>query len=565
MKNLSFFLLGLALNYIPTTYAKQCFSESLKPAYPCCKGDKVVLTDKDGQWGVENGNWCGIGGGDSSKSCFSIDLGYPCCKGDTVVYTDDRGDWGVEDNKWCGIGESPDACFSIALGYPCCEACNVVYSDDRGDWGVENKSWCGIKNSCSTNDDPIEEPTEEPTEEPIEEPTEEPTEEPEPYQEGNDFEFEFLKMENNKKNMLYSPLSIEYALNMLQEGASNNTLAEIKKVIGDRILTKYASIGENMSFANGLFVRDTFYDLVLPSYMDTLKEKYDAEVIEDPFESAKNTNEWIEDKTLGIIKNMLKDEIFENPFTAMLIINALAIDMEWANGFDTERTYGTEFYKDDGEVMITTMMSKRKIFNRNIGFYLDEQLTVLTMNLKKYDDVQLEFMALMPKNDLSGFVKNVTKAQIEAIDEQLLLSTDTEYGVNIEIPKFKFNYDLKLKEDLIQLGIEDAFDAEKADFSKMAVAHNPEDKLYVSDAFHKADIEFSEDGIKAAAVTVFVMSRVGSARPVQTYPVNIVIDKPFMFIIRDKATKDIWFTGTVYEPNLWDNNEKKSYELDFGF
>jgi len=119
MKNLSLSILGLALNYLPAIYAKQCFSESLNPAYPCCKGDKVVLKDKDGQWGVENGKWCGIGGGDgtSSKSCFSIDFGYPCCKGDTIVYTDERGDWGVEDNKWCGIGESPDACFSIALGY----------------------------------------------------------------------------------------------------------------------------------------------------------------------------------------------------------------------------------------------------------------------------------------------------------------------------------------------------------------------------------------------------------------------------------------------------------------
>jgi len=547
MKSLSLFFLGLALNYIPSTSAK-CFSESLKPSYPCCKGNKVVYTDKDGKWGVESGKWCGI---DASNNCFSLELGYPCCKGDTVVYSDDRGDWGVEDKKWCGIGESPDACFSIALGYSCCEGCKVEYTDKHGDWGVEHRKWCGIKDSCK--EDPVEEETV------IEEPIEEETDVEEPVQEVTDFEFEFLKLENKKKNMLYSPLSIEYALNMLREGASNNTLAEINKVIGDKKLTKYQSIGENLSFANSLFIRDGYYKFILPKYIETVNEKYDAEIVKDEFKDAKNINQWIEKKTFDIIKDMVKDKVVQDPLTVMFIINALAIDMEWAYKFKTTATRGRSFYKDNGEEMIATTMSKEERFSDRISYYLNDDITALTMDLKEYEDVQLEFMAIMPKEDLSGFVENVSKAQIEEIDKNLKTSLEEETVVNVQIPKFQFNYDLDLYNDLKKLGIKDAFDDKKADFTKMAT----DIQLYVSDALHKADIEFTEEGVKAAAVTVIIMATKGAFINTAS-PIDIIINKPFMFIIRDKATKDIWFTGTVYEPNLWKNDEK-DYEPSFGF
>ncbi|OUM56844.1 Non-catalytic module family DOC2, partial [Piromyces sp. E2] len=71
--------------------------------YPCCSpGAEVVYTDESGDWGVENGDWCGIEKEQpQSAACWSAP--YPCCKGNTVVYTDEQGDWGVENNEWCGI------------------------------------------------------------------------------------------------------------------------------------------------------------------------------------------------------------------------------------------------------------------------------------------------------------------------------------------------------------------------------------------------------------------------------------------------------------------------------
>jgi len=82
----------------------------------------------------------------SEASCFSTALGYPCCKTTSqVVYQDKDGDWGVENGEWCGIPSSASACWSAALGYPCCtKTKDVVYTDDSGKWGVENNEWCGL-------------------------------------------------------------------------------------------------------------------------------------------------------------------------------------------------------------------------------------------------------------------------------------------------------------------------------------------------------------------------------------------------------------------------------------
>ncbi|ORX77271.1 cellulosomal serpin precursor [Anaeromyces robustus] len=511
MNNLTLFILGLVLIYIPACLSNNsnpggvlCFSQALNPSYPCCKGNKVVYSDKSGDWGVENGQWCGIGNG-TTEFCFSIALGYPCCKKCDVLYVDEDGQWGVEDNKWCGIKDN-------------CES--IVKEEDS----INNNS-----TDISSN---------------------------------NDFEFAFLKIENKKKNMLYSPLSIEYALKMLQEGANNNTFDEINKVVKGIELPKYSRIDKILSLANGLFIRDIYYKDIKTEYINTLKEKYDAEVIKDEFRNANNVNQWIKDKTLEIIKNMLSDNIVQDPSIAMLLVNALAIDMEWGYRFDCKDTHGEIFYKNNGEEMLATMMVNKEVSSDCIAYYKDDDLTVITMDLKKYEGIQFEFMAIMPKDNLSGYVENVTKEQINEIDKKLKLSSDSSDGVNVKIPKFKFDYNLNLKSNLMNLGIKDVFDKNRADLTK--IAENPTNNFFIADALHKADIEFTEKGVKAAAVTIMTGGWVGMVAIIKN-PINIIINKPFMFIIRDKNTKDVWFTGTVYEPNLWENDKEDYYSFSGGW
>ncbi|OUM68453.1 family 6 glycoside hydrolase, partial [Piromyces sp. E2] len=92
----------------------------------------------------------------ASAACFSERLGYPCCRGNEVLYTDNDGDWGVENNNWCGIESASAAtCWSQALGYPCCTSTSeVYYTDNDGKWGVENGDWCGIVSGSATPVDP---------------------------------------------------------------------------------------------------------------------------------------------------------------------------------------------------------------------------------------------------------------------------------------------------------------------------------------------------------------------------------------------------------------------------
>lgn len=363
----------------------------------------------------------------------------------------------------------------------------------------------------------------------------------------SDFSLKFLKLENKKQNMVYSPLSIKYALNMLNEGAVGNTKTQIENVIGDLNLIKYNTIDEVLSLANSVYIRDTFAEYVKENYRRTITEKYNAEVNYDSFSNATNINKWIEDKTLGIIKNMLDDETVQDPTNNMILINALAIDMGWENPFDTSDTYGEDFYLENGDTMTATMMNKETMGD-DVSYYKDNDITALTMNLQEYDNMQFEFVAIMPEENLSDYIETLTIEDVNTILEDTTLASDTPYGVDISIPKFSFDYDLQLKQDLIDLGMTDAFDEILADFSNMA-----SEKLCVGDALHKADIDFSEEGIRAAAVTVITM-KTNAIMPDENQPEEIKIDKPFLYFIRDKQTNEIWFVGTVYEPNSWDED-----------
>jgi hypothetical protein len=133
-------------NSQPTSQSK-CFSEDKNLGYPCCQNCYVIESDENGDYGIENGEWCSI-----PYSCSKSDLhenGYPYCKNTKiVVYTDDV-EWGVENNEWCVIKDDESSsdckCWSEKLGYPCCVGNTVYTTDESGSWGLENDDWCGIK------------------------------------------------------------------------------------------------------------------------------------------------------------------------------------------------------------------------------------------------------------------------------------------------------------------------------------------------------------------------------------------------------------------------------------
>ena len=367
------------------------------------------------------------------------------------------------------------------------------------------------------------------------------------------FDFEFLKMENKSENIVYSPLSIKYALNMLNEGAKGETKTEIENVIKNLKLTKYENIEKKLSLANAVFVRDEYKEYIKDSYIQDLKQKYNAEFKYDSFANANNVNAFIEEKTFGIIKDMISDNLVQQQTTKMLLLNALAIDMEWENKFSASSTSGEDFTLASGEVIKATTMHKQRNKSSDVSFYKGDDIVSVSMNLKKYGNTQLEFMAIMP-NNLNEYINNLDVKKIDDLKSKEVLASSTNAGINISIPKFEYEYDLDLSKDLKTLGIKKVFTKE-ADLTNMT---NSPEGLNVSDALHKAKVEFSEDGIRAAAVTVIAVSE--NAMPQQgEEPKEIKIDKPFLFVIRDKSNGEVWFVGAVNQPNLWEN-DKAEYQ-----
>lgn len=473
----------------------------------------------------------------------------------------------------------------------------------------------------------------------------------------DDLNFKFLKLENEEKNKIYSPLSIKYALKMLERGAVGESKEQISKAIGDIELTKYES-NKNMSLANSLFIRDTFESEIKESYINALKNDYDAEVIFDSFVSPNNINSWISDKTLNLINNLVEnvDDI------EFMLINALGIDMEWANKFldgywdgchyehenfwwsavdqvtsnefgqekqeisgmeikaslnnydiveelgeeNIRKIVGEEYRKwlkelasDSEEVeYLNNDLSDENIekevneyldgageswdrgyiaeidsnygrvdYSTDFSLHVDDNIKVFAKDLKEYNGTTLQYVGIMPINEsLDTYISNINDETIDGIIANLkdLKSENFKEGVVTKItgyiPKFKFEYELNFKEDLKQLGITNVFEEGKANLTE--ICNN--DGIFITDARHKANIEFTQDGIKAAAATMLGGGGAGGwfdyCFDIPVEEIDLTFDKPYMFLIRDKETGEIWFVGTVYEPLLWENEPEKDLQ-----
>lgn len=451
-----------------------------------------------------------------------------------------------------------------------------------------------------------------------------------------DFDIKFLQLENGEKNIIYSPLSIKYALQMLNEGTKGESKEQLEAILGEYQPKKYAN-NANMSFANAMYINQLYKTEVKDEYTKTLVDKYYAEVIYDSFEKADSINKWVSDKTFGLIDNMLSDDQVAGK--TFFLINALAIDMEWNKKIQADKvmndnysvSYAHEKYghaispvsKDTqkevdfnngklkaqaleigasinkydiveelGEENIRNTITKEydeyvakkpcgggpyedtetfvskfiKELDSNYGrlnsstdfeFYVDENTKVFAKDLKTYEGTTLQYVGIMPTNEsLTTYVEKTTADEYNRIIKSLkkVELGNFKEGVVTKItgliPTFSFDYQLDLEADLKKMNVTDIFDVDKADLTGIL----PEKGNFISDTLHKATIEFSNEGIKAAAVTI--LGGAGSAGCVFEHlydvPVEVIdltFDKPYVFFIRDKNTNEIWFTGTVYEPN----------------
>ncbi len=377
---------------------------------------------------------------------------------------------------------------------------------------------------------------------------------PSPVSQASGLDYSFLKLEAPDSNIIYSPLSIKNGLTLLGAGANGKTKTEIENVLGNEEIPDYQDIQDKLSLANAVFVRDNFKDKVLSSYTESIQNNHSGEIFYDSFANTDNMDNWVKQKTFNLIDSI---GIEVNPDLKMVLANALAIQMDWKHQFDAEDTFGKSFYlKDGSEIEATTMHIETN--EEDIKYFIDDSDKAISLPLDSTSsDTNLEFVAIMPADNIDEAVINLDQNRINNVIDNMTPTSEPKDGVIINIPKFKFNYSLNFKEDLQKLGINSAFNANSADFSNMA-----SEGLYVGQAVHNANIDFSEDGIKAAAITVFAMKETSAVEDEAPKPVVINIDHPFLFLIRDANNGTIWFTGVVYQPNLW-ADDQAAYEESY--
>ena len=353
----------------------------------------------------------------------------------------------------------------------------------------------------------------------------------------------FHKFDGNR-NYLISPYNIEIALNMLRDGASGKTKDEIDKLIGNRKINNLEE-KDKIGIANGVFIKDIYKNNVKESYYDKLNSKYKADIIYDEFIKPDKINNWVNEKTYGMIPKLLNQM---NKDYVMGLASALAIDVKWLSDFECTSTQEEDFTKIDNSKIKVEMMHKTLDTN-SFKYIYEDDIKGIIMPYEKMDNeaIDLEFIALMPK-DINSFINNLTEDKLTNVIKNSK-ETSNKMHVNLSIPRFKYDYNADKFIDILQeLGIQEAFDRVNANFKNMIEI---KENVYVGEAIHKTHIELNEVGTKAAAVTYFGMFKATGMLDKDYEEIDIKFNKPFVYLIREKNTNELLFFGVVFEPNIW--------------
>ncbi|WKY13080.1 hypothetical protein Q1695_004133 [Nippostrongylus brasiliensis] len=347
-----------------------------------------------------------------------------------------------------------------------------------------------------------------------------------------DFGVNMLRQGAVDQSLVVSPISVIFALAMVQAGAKGTTKSQITSLISKgssdaTIQNYYANLSSQVlnakedvkaKIANGFFLNKQY--TILKSYEETITKKYSAKVQSLDFSqaeaTAKTIDNFINATTEGKINNMVKADMVRGAFS--LIVNAIYFFGKWLIPFDSKLTAkGTFFSGNKKNRMVDFMNAKQK----RQPYAEDADLQLLSL---PYKDTTFAFNILLPKKKygLNDLRAKLTGARIQALLSQLK-STYVTYT----IPKMNIETEFPLKKALIAMGATDMFSS-KADLT--GITKSP--PLMVSDATHRALIEVDEGGTTAAAATVIVMTRTSSISVVD--PIIFKADHPFWFIL----TKD---------------------------
>lgn len=347
-----------------------------------------------------------------------------------------------------------------------------------------------------------------------------------------------------KNNVFYSAYSIESALAMVDLGADGNTKADMEEMLGIEDLQSFSeqyklfreqtkSESAKLTTANSIWIDKSYSlsDKADEAFIKPADFYYGGELktvdFKNDSESVKvEIGDWVKENTEGLIPDY--DSSVDKE-TVADILNAVYFYGEWQDKFAAEDTYPEEFNAAAGKKNVDMMHLNDSSFR-----YLEEKDGITAVALP-YSGTDVEMDVLM-SSDPDKKLEDVFSSDKA---EEILTSLDESEVTSMELAVPKFSMDLRyenLTDALKELGIASAFGAE-ADFSKIA------DNLAISDISHRAKVEVDEEGSRAAAVTEVMMKTTAMLNPMDK--VSFKVDRPFVFVIRDKASGVILFTGRV--------------------
>lgn len=367
----------------------------------------------------------------------------------------------------------------------------------------------------------------------------------------NGFAFDLYQaLKDADGNIFYSPYSISVALAMTYAGARGETESEMAETLHyllpqdrlhpvlNRLDQELNQRGQGASGKDGRGFRLNAVNAVwgqqgyqfMDTYLDVLATNYGAglrlvDFVSAAEESRKTINTWVSDQTEGRIKDLIPQGAI-NKLTRLVLTNAIYFNAAWQHPFEENMTAEGDFHPLNGSAVRVPMMKQTASMRYAEGNNF--QAAELP-----YDGGELSMLVLVPKS--GQFDPFESALDWELVDG--VISDLAACRVALTMPKFEFNSSFSLKSKLVEMGMPVAF-SDKADFSGMTGNH----ELSITDVLHKAFVSVDESGTEAAAATA-VVAGVTSAPPAP--PVELTIDRPFIFLIRDIPTGSIIFAGRV--------------------
>ncbi|XP_057192423.1 probable serpin E3 [Triplophysa rosa] len=359
----------------------------------------------------------------------------------------------------------------------------------------------------------------------------------------------------NNSNLIMSPASISLCLGLLQLGARGNTLAQLEGTLGydvndarvrDVLSQPQGDLGNSsdgvrLQLANALFVQSGVK--LLPEFTQHALEWGNSSLLSVNFSNSNHTQlhqlaryqnkaeDQLQIRQDTLQSGGLQEEVPMLPH--MALVSTVVFHGAWQKQFHFSETQNLPFILTDGSTVKVPMMYQSTEVNfGQFGLLSEQPYTVLEL---PYLDHSLRLLVALPsdrKTPLSQLESQLTARAVGLWDTGLRRTK-----MDIFCPRFKMESRFNLKPVLQYLGVSDVFSPSAADFRGISDG----ERLFVSEAFHEARIEVTEDGTKAGSATAMVLLK-------RSRSAVFKADRPFLFILRQISTGSLLFIGRVLNP-----------------